>query len=375
MIGIALLGSTGSIGEQTLDVVDTMRDRFRIVSLAAGFNETRLATQVARFQPDMVVSARNAAPGSRPGSDQLVEAAVHPDVDIVVIATSGHDAIPAVIAALETGKIVALANKEAIVCAGELIMPLAKRLGQVIRPVDSEHSAIWQALQSGRQEDVRRILLTASGGPFRSFTQEELENVTVEQALKHPNWSMGGKITIDSATLMNKGLELIEARWLFDVPYEHIDVVVHPEQFIHSMVEFNDRSTIAQLSPPDMRLPIQYALTWPEHAPSAFAPLDFTTLSTMSFELPDTGRFPALRLAREAGEAGKTWPTVLSAADELAVEAFRLGRISFTDIPVVIEKVLDRHDGLDVTSLGVVLEADDWARSMTRSVLQERRNL
>jgi 1-deoxy-D-xylulose-5-phosphate reductoisomerase len=288
------------------------------------------------------------------------------------VATSGHDAIPAVIAALEAGKIIALANKEAIVCAGELIMPLANRLGQTIRPIDSEHSAIWQSLQSGRAEDVRRILLTASGGPFRTWTSEELQTVTVEQALKHPNWSMGGKITIDSATLMNKGLELIEAHWLFATPYEQIEVVVHPEQFIHSMVEFNDRSTIAQLSPPDMRLPIQYALTWPEHAPSEFSPLDFRSVSTMSFELPDTDRFPALRLAREAGEAGRTWPTVLSAADEVAVEGFRTGRISFTEIPLVIESVLHRHEGLEVTDLDVVLAADAWARSATRQAVEER---
>jgi 1-deoxy-D-xylulose-5-phosphate reductoisomerase len=372
MTGIALLGSTGSIGQQTLDVVSTMEDRFRVISIAAGLNETALLKQVERFKPLLVVSGKDASPGSRPTPEQLIEAAIHPDVDIVVVATSGHDAIPAVIAALDAGKTIALANKEAIVCAGELIMPLANRLDQTIRPIDSEHSAIWQSLQSGRSEDVRRILLTASGGPFRTWTSEELQTVTVEQALKHPNWSMGGKITIDSATLMNKGLELIEAHWLFATPYEQIEVVVHPEQFIHSMVEFNDRSTIAQLSPPDMRLPIQYALTWPEHAPSEFSPLDFTSVSTMSFELPDTDRFPALRLAREAGEAGRTWPTVLSAADEVAVEAFRTGRISFTEIPLVIEGVLDRHEGLKITDLDVVLAADAWARSATRQAVEER---
>lgn len=370
--GIALLGSTGSIGQQTLDVIGSMPDRFRVVTMAAGSRQAVLAGQIDRFRPEMVVSGRESTTGDRPSPEQLIEAATYPDVDFVVVATSGHDAIPAILAALEAGKAIALANKEAIVCAGELIMPLAKRLGQIIRPVDSEHSAIWQALQAGRAADVRRLILTASGGPFRTWPMDELRNVTVEQALKHPNWSMGGKITVDSATLMNKGLELIEAHWLFKTPYKQIEVVVHPEQFIHSMVEFNDRSTIAQLSPPDMRLPIQYALTWPEHAPSNLAPLDFTTLSTMSFELPDVSRFPALRLAREAGEAGKTYPTVLSAADEVAVEAFRSRQIRFTHIPDLIEAVLQRHKAMEVTDLEVVLEADRWARAEARQHLDLR---
>jgi 1-deoxy-D-xylulose-5-phosphate reductoisomerase len=370
MTGIALLGSTGSIGKQTLDVIAMMEDRFRVVTMAAGLRHDVLSRQVARFRPDMVVSAHESLDGNRPSPQQLIEVATHPDVDVVVVATSGHDAIPAVIAALEAGKAIALANKEAIVCAGELIMPLAARLGQVIRPVDSEHSAIWQALQAGRAEDVRRIILTASGGPFRFWSKDELQHVTVDQALKHPNWSMGGKITIDSATLMNKGLELIEARWLFNTEYERIDVVIHPEQIIHSMVEYNDRSTIAQLSPPDMRLPIQYALTWPEHAPSEFAPLDFTTLSSLSFDIPDLDRFPALRLARQAGEAGKTYPTVLSAVDEVAVEAFRSHHIAYTDIPVLIDSVLQRHEAMDVTHLDVVLEADRWARVEAQQLLR-----
>ena len=372
MTGIALLGSTGSIGQQTLDVIATMPDRFRVVTIAAGLREKELAQQVEQFAPKLVVSGKDSPSGLRPGPDQLVEAALHPEVDLVVVATSGHDAIPAVIAAIEAGKQVALANKEAIVCAGEIIMPLVRKHNQIIRPIDSEHSAIWQSLQSGRPDDLRRIILTASGGPFRTWAKEDLSTVTVEQALKHPNWSMGGKITIDSATLMNKGLELIEAHWLFNTPYEAIDVVVHPEQYIHSMVEFNDRSTIAQLSPPDMKLPIQYALTWPEHAPSDFAPLDFMTISTMSFELPDTDRFPALRLAREAGMAGDTYPTVLSAADEVAVEAFRERRIGFTDIPVVIEQTLEQHTPMPVRDLDAVLEADAWARSEAARQVQAR---
>lgn len=370
---IALLGSTGSIGTQTLDVIREHRDRFDVVALAAGKRTSELAAQVREFDPKLVVSGGTIdLPGKTvlPSPAGLVEAATHPDVDIVVVATSGHDAIPATIEALKAGKVVALANKEAIVCAGELIMPLAK-LGENLRPVDSEHSAIWQSMQSGRAEDIRRIILTASGGPFRTWSEAQIAQVTVEQALKHPNWDMGGKITIDSASMMNKGLELIEARWLFDVPYEAIDIVVHPEQYIHSMVEFNDRSTIAQLSPPDMKLPIQYALTWPEHAPANFQPLDVANAFSMTFEPPDVTRFPALRLAREAGEAGGTYPTVLSAVDEVAVEAFREETIGFTHIPHVIETVLQHHDSHLVTSLDVVLEADRWAREHAATVIKD----
>ncbi|HVL25470.1 MAG TPA: 1-deoxy-D-xylulose-5-phosphate reductoisomerase [Thermomicrobiales bacterium] len=366
MTGIALLGSTGSIGQQTLDVVRSLNDRYRVVTIAAGKRSSDLTRQVDEFQPALVVSGGDREIAGRkalPSPEGLIEAATHPDVDIVVVATSGHDAIPAVIAALQAGKAVALANKETIVCAGELIMPLVGELGERMRPVDSEHSAIWQSLQSGRRRDLRRIILTASGGPFRTTSAVDLANATVEQALKHPNWDMGGKITIDSATLMNKGLELIEARWLFDTPYEQIDIVVHPEQIIHSMVEFQDRSTIAQMSPPDMRLPIQYALTWPEHAPSSFTPLDFTQHPKLTFEQPDLDRFPALRIAREAGMAGRTYPTALSAADEVAVDAFRAGKIGFTDIPALIQAVLDRHEPLPVTDLDVVLGADRWARA------------
>ena len=362
MTGIALLGSTGSIGEQTIDVLATMPERFRVVTIAAGRREDVLAQQVARLRPERVYSARTSPDGERPSPEQLVEAATHPDVDIVVVATSGHDAIPAVIAAIEAGKAIALANKEAIVCAGALIMPLVGEVGPSMRQIDSEHSAIWQSLQSGRREDLRRIVLTASGGPFRTTAAAELARVTPQQALKHPNWDMGGKITIDSATMMNKGLELIEAHWLFGTPYEDIDVVVHPEQIIHSMVEFQDRSTIAQLSPPDMRLPIQYALTWPEHAPSTFAPLDFAAQRSLTFEAPDLERFPALRIAREAGMAGRTYPTVLSAADEIAVGAFLQGQIAFTDIPAIIQAVLDEHVPQEVTGLDVILDADRWAR-------------
>jgi 1-deoxy-D-xylulose-5-phosphate reductoisomerase len=373
MIGIALLGSTGSIGTQTLDVIRAHRDRFEVVALAAGRRSAELAEQLREFRPKLIVSGGDLefeGQKALPSPTGLLDAALHPDVDIVVIATSGHDAIPATIEALKAGKVVALANKEAIVCAGDLIMPIA-HLGENLRPIDSEHSAIWQSLQSGHAADLRRIILTASGGPFRTWTSEQLARVTVEQALKHPNWDMGGKITIDSATLMNKGLELIEARWLFDTPYERIDIVVHPEQYIHSMVEFNDRSTIAQLSPPDMKLPILYALTWPQHTESTFAPLDVSRPFSMTFEPPDTERFPALRLAREAGAAGGTLPTVLSAVDEVAVEAFRSGKIGFTDIPGLIETVLGRHDTTPVAALETVLHTDAWARAEAQEVIRE----
>ena len=369
---VALLGSTGSIGTQTLDVMRTLPDRFRLVGLAGGLQSDLIDQQIAEFKPDHVARG-DVSTGKRPAAEELIEIATAPNIEIVVVATSGHDAIEATLAALQAGKIVALANKESIVCAGELIMPLCE-LGTNLRPVDSEHSAIWQSLQSGNASDLRRIILTASGGPFRTFTQDQLKSVTVEQALKHPNWEMGGKITIDSATLMNKGLELIEAVWLFDTPVEQIDVVVHPESLIHSMVEFADRSTIAQMSQPDMRLPIQYALTWPEHADAAFEPMDFSQALSMSFEPPREDVFPALRLSREAVIKGQTYPTVLSAADEIAVEAFRNRQIGFLDICEVIESTLAAHDGLEVTDLDVVKEADDWARATALELMRAKRS-
>lgn len=366
-LSVALLGSTGSIGTQTLDVLRAHPGRFRLVALAGGIQADVIDRQVAEFQPTHIARG-DAATGKRPGADELSHLATLPEVDIVVAATSGHDAIAATIAALQTGKIVALANKEAIVCAGELIMPLSE-LGTNLRPIDSEHSAIWQSLQSGNAADLERIVLTASGGPFRTWSEEQLAAVTPAQALKHPNWEMGAKITIDSATLMNKGLELIEASWLFATPVERIDVVVHPEQYIHSMVTFADHSTIAQLSPPDMKLPIQYALTWPDHVAASFADMDFSRAFGMNFEPPREDAFPSLRLAREAAQRGLTYPTVLSAADEVAVEAFRHERIGFLDIPAVIESALAAHDGVPVTSLDVVREADDWARSTTEALI------
>lgn len=372
---IALLGSTGSVGRQTLDVIEQHPDDFRIVALAAGHNKDELTRQVHRHRPSLVVTKDPASSfagiETLPSPEGLIAAATHPDVDLVVFATSGHDAISATIEAIRHKKKIAIANKEAIVCAGDIIMPLARSNDVVIRPIDSEHSAIWQSLASGPAKSLKRITLTASGGPFRGTPARELATVTYQQALKHPNWNMGSKITIDSATLVNKGLELIEAHHLFAIPQRQIDVVVHPEQIIHSLVEFNDGNTIAQLSVPDMRLPIQYALTYPNRLPGDARQLDLVSIGSLSFEQVDVDRFPSLRLAREAGEAGGTYPTVFSAVDEIAVEAFARGRIRFTGIPRLIETILSRHSSEPVTGLDVVKSADQWARREASRLVSE----
>jgi 1-deoxy-D-xylulose-5-phosphate reductoisomerase len=376
-LGIALLGSTGSIGRQTLDVIERHPDRFRVVALAARSQTTLLEEQATRHQPEIVVA--DGAPliaGKRalPTPAGLIDAALHPDVDIVVAATSGHDGIRATYAAIQAGKIIALSNKETIVCAGELVTAAARRHGAQIRPVDHEHSAIWQCLDGSRPDEISRLIITATGGPFRATPAVDLAHVTPEQALAHPTWRMGPKITIDSATLMNKGLEVLEARWLFDVPYSKIDVTVHPEAIIHSMVEFRDASIMAQLGVADMRLAIQHALTYPERIGSLAQRLDVVRMGPLTFAPPDLDRFPALGLARQAGECGQTYPTVLSAADEVMVNAFLQGRMRFTDIPAVIDKVLQRHDPQPVTDLDVVFAADRWARDETVRILQQRQD-
>jgi 1-deoxy-D-xylulose-5-phosphate reductoisomerase len=363
---IALLGSTGSIGRQTLDVIGQHPDHFQLIAVAAKNNSETLREQVRSHSPQLVVTSQPDRAFSTtewlPTPEGLLAAATHVDVDLVVFATSGHEAIPATMASIRHGKQVAIANKEAIVCAGDLIMPLARDHGVTIRPIDSEHSAIWQSLASGTSDTIQRIVLTASGGPFRATPRDALASVTKEQALKHPNWSMGAKITIDSATLVNKGLELIEAHHLFATPLNRIDVVVHPEQIIHSLVEFVDGNSIAQLSVPDMRLPILYALSWPNRLAAPAKPLDLPSVGAMTFEEPDLDRFPALRLAREAGEAGRSFPTVFSAADEVAVNAFAKGRITFLGITRMLETVLSRHSAHQIDSLDAVLSADAWAR-------------
>jgi 1-deoxy-D-xylulose-5-phosphate reductoisomerase len=378
---ITILGSTGSVGTQTFDVVMRLPERFRVVALSGGANLDLLCEQADACNPELVVAndpslADCELPaGTRVafGADGLLEAATHPDVVLVVTATSGHAAIVPTAKAIEAGKTIALANKETIVCAGELIMPLAERHDVAIRPVDSEHSAIWQALGSSRHRDISRLILTASGGPFRATPKAELEKVTSAQAMNHPTWAMGGKITIDSATLMNKGLEVIEAHWLFSVPFSSVDVVVHPESIVHSIVEFNDCSQVAQLGLPDMRLPIQYALTYPDHAPGPCGRLSLTDAGALRFEPPDENRFPALRICREAGMLGGPYTTILSAADEIAVDAFMKNQLRFSEIPLVVERALSRYTGPQTLTFETLADVDAWARVTAAEELQRLR--
>jgi 1-deoxy-D-xylulose-5-phosphate reductoisomerase len=348
-----------------------------------------LAQQIARFKPKKVGIGSHPENGSlletlknepRPefvyGQNGLVELASDPDVEVVVVATVGHHGFAPTLAALKHKKQVALANKEVLVMAGELVTRQAQESGLQLRPIDSEHSAIWQCLRgealpneqgeenwSAYNDKVQRLILTASGGPFRSFSREQMATVTVEQAMKHPNWNMGPKITIDSATLFNKGLEVIEAHWLFGLPYDKIDVVVHSQSIIHSMVEFVDSSIKAQLGTPDMRIPIQYALGYRERLANDYPRLDFTRLRELNFELPDTDRFPALRLAYEAGRNGGTYPTVLAAADEEAVRIFLERKISYLGIAETVERALQTHKPVSNPSLEDIAEADRWARN------------
>jgi len=378
-VGVAVLGSTGSIGRQTLSVIDEHLDRFRVVALAARVASERFLGQVSRYDPE-IISVSEWTPGLRDdigpvvvGGDGLIAASTHPSVDIVVVASSGHVAIVPTIRALEMGKTIALANKETLVCAGEIITSLAAVRGTQIRPIDSEHSAIWQALDNSPIEQVNRIILTASGGPFRTVQATTLAQVTAAEALAHPTWSMGDKITVDSATLMNKGLEIIEAHWLFGLSYDQINVLVHPESVVHSLVEFVDGGLIAQLGLPDMRMPIQYALTYPDRLKLSTHRLDLAEVGALHFERPDTERFPGLRLAREAGIAGRTYPTVLSAADDEAVMAFLAGDLRFVDIPAAVEVVLEKHQPTDVT-VDSIWEADLWARIAAREAVTAMRS-
>lgn len=371
---VAILGSTGSIGVQALDVVSRFPDRFQVVALAAGRNGARLAEQVARFRPRAVAVADPAAArelrGRIPASVELlvgeegaVRLAARPDVDFVLGAISGGAGLRSTAAAIEAGKSVGLANKESLVLAGELLMARAAEKGVSILPVDSEHSAIHQSLIGHNRSEVRRLILTASGGPLRAVPADELPDVTPARALKHPNWSMGDKITIDSATLMNKGLEVIEARWLFDVEPGRIDILVHPESVVHSMVEYVDGSVVAQLGTPDMRGPISYAMGHPERLPLDLPPLDLAHLGRLTFEPPDAERFPAFTLAYRALQRGGTAPAVLSGADEAAVAAFLAGRCRFTEIASVCADVLEAHRPEPVRSVEQALEASEWGRA------------
>ncbi len=370
---LAILGSTGSVGVQALDVVSRFPDRFEVVALAAGRNVERLAEQARRFRPRLVAVADASAAGAlralvpagtevRGGDDAVVAAAAHPDVDFVLAAISGGAGLRSTAAAVEAGKDVGLANKESLVLAGELMMRRAAERGGAILPVDSEHSAIHQSLRGHNHAEVRRLILTASGGPLREVAAGELAGVTPARALKHPTWTMGDKITIDSATLMNKGLEVIEARWLFDVEPARIDIVVHPESIVHSMVEYIDGSIVAQLGISDMRGPISYAMGHPERLPLDLPPLDLARLGQLSFEEPDPVRFPAYRLAYRALELGGTAPAVLSGADEAAVAAFLGGRCRFTDIARLCAEVLEAHAVERLASVEQALAASDWGR-------------
>jgi 1-deoxy-D-xylulose-5-phosphate reductoisomerase len=364
--GVVILGSTGSIGTQALDVLSHHRDEYRVVALAAGRNTELLAAQAAEFGvPEGMARACPDDPAV------LAELASLPEADVVLNAVVGFAGLPATLAALRAGKRLALANKESLIAAGPVVAKARAAGGGEIIPVDSEHSAIWQCLRAGRASEVSRIILTASGGPFRGRTRDQLRDVTIADALAHPTWSMGAKITVDSSTLMNKGLEVIEAHELFDVAFDAIDVVVHPQSVVHSMVEFCDGATIAQLSMPDMRLPIALALGAPNRLPVPYGAIDWSTLGHLDFEVPDRTTFPCLALAFDAGRAGGTAPAILSAANEVAVEAFLGGRIAWTDIAAVVAEVLGEGAG-NADEIADVLEADRRARERAAAAILSR---
>jgi 1-deoxy-D-xylulose-5-phosphate reductoisomerase len=378
---IAILGSTGSIGQSALAVVDAHPDRLQVVGLAAGQNAERLAAQITRYRPRVAAMATGAAidrlkqtgaigdtaiAGS--GRDGLVAVASHPDVDLVLCASSGTEALEAVLAAIEHGRTIALANKEILVMAGGIVTEAAARKGVAILPVDSEHNAIHQCLHGRARGEVRRLVLTASGGPFRGRTASELAAVSADDALKHPTWRMGRKSTIDSATLMNKGLEVIEAHWLFGVAGNQIDVVIHQQSVIHSMVELTDGSIIAQLGVTDMRLPIQYAFSYPERWPGPLPPLNLAEVGRLDFGVPDTEAFPCLRLAYRALEAARSLPVVLNAANEVAVARFLERRLEFTAIPEVIERTMAARRPAEVASLDEIRAVDRWAREYSQEI-------
>ncbi|MGP3560983.1 MULTISPECIES: 1-deoxy-D-xylulose-5-phosphate reductoisomerase [Geobacillus] len=378
---ISILGASGSIGTQTLDVIRAHPDKFRLAAASVGRNVEAAKRLIDEFSPRLVAAAdRDAYEALRReyngrtaivyGEEGLIEAAVCPEADVVVTAVVGSIGLVPTLKAIEAGKTIALANKETLVVAGHLVTAAAKKRGVPLLPVDSEHSAIFQCLQGEKPEHVQKLILTASGGSFRDRTREELAHVTVEEALRHPNWSMGAKITIDSATMMNKGFEVIEAHWLFRLPYERIDVVLHRESVIHSLVEFCDTSVLAQLGTPDMRVPIQYALAYPERLPLSVAkPLNLATLGALHFAPVDFERYRCLRLAYEAGKRGGSLPVVLNAANEEAVAAFLAGRIPFLAIEEWIERALERHQPVSDPQLEEIREIDAEARAYVRSLL------
>ena len=377
---IAILGSTGSIGQSALSVVDAQPARLQVVGLAAGENAELFAAQVAQYHPTVVAMATSAAIDRLAGTlsaavtvagagrDGLVAVASHPDAELVLCASAGTEALEAVLAAIELGKTIALANKEILVMAGGIVTEAARRRGVAILPVDSEHNAIHQCLHGRNIGELKRLILTASGGPFRGRSSSQLSDVSTQDALQHPTWRMGRKITIDSATLMNKGLEVIEAHWLFGVRADQIDVVIHPQSVVHSMVELVDGSVIAQLGITDMRLPIQYAFSYPERWAGPTASLDLVGAGRLEFDAPDTAAFPCLRLAYRALEAERSLPVVLNAANEIAVAQFLDRRLGFMAIPQVIESTMNAHRPAEVATLSAVREVDRWAREYAQEI-------
>lgn len=384
---LAILGSTGSIGKQALEVVKEFPERFQVTALAAGTNLELLVEQAQVFKPKYVVIAdpglypelKRRLDGLSPepvfltGLTGLMEIASLPEVDLVLVAVVGSVGIKPTLAGIRAGKRIALANKETLVAAGSIIMPASREAGVDIIPVDSEHSAIFQCIAGRPRDQISKLLITASGGPFRNYRREELESVTLDQALQHPNWRMGGKITIDSATMFNKGLEIIEAHWLFNMPFERIEAVVHPESIVHSMIQLADGSWIAQLGLCDMRLPIQLALTFPERLPNSFPVLDFLQTMRLNFEPVNPELLPAITLAYEAGQAGGSLPAALNAANEIAVNAFLEGKIRFTDILRMVSKVMGYHqrEGFkSAPTLDEILAVDLWAREVARMLIE-----
>lgn len=383
---LTILGSTGSIGRNALDIVARNRDKFRVAVLTAGKNITLLERQIRSFSPDIVAVAdagaarvlekraagkRSLSPRILSGQDGITKAASYRHSDFVLSAIVGSAGLMPTLAAIRSGRTVGLANKEALVMAGRIMMQEARRCGSRILPVDSEHSAIFQCIEGHRKADVRRIILTASGGPFVGKSAQAMKNITPEQALNHPRWKMGRKITIDSATLMNKGFEVIEAHYLFGLPPEMIDVLVHPESIVHSIVEFSDRACIAQMSVPDMKGPIAYAMMYPQRLSDAMRGLSLDNLASLTFRKPENKSFPCLSYAFKALKRGGTMPCVMNAANEIAVHSFLRGSLRFTEIPVVIRRTMDCHDVMPDTALDTILDADRWARKKAEEVIEK----
>jgi len=378
---IVILGSTGSIGTSTLDIVEHFPDEFRVAGLSAATNDQKLEEQIRRFKPRMVALSNESAAARLTqrcadlpveilsGTEGVAQVASISEAEMVISAIVGGAGLVPTLAAIRANKHIALANKEPMVMAGKLMQEEARKHGVRIFPVDSEHSAIFQSLEGHRLEDVRRLILTASGGALWTLTKEELQDVTPERALQHPNWKMGAKITIDSATLMNKGLEVVEARWLFDIPESRIDVLIHRESIIHSLVEYQDRSMIAQLGLPDMRTPISYAMRYPERMPLDLPSLDLTEIGKLTFCKPDHDRFPCLGLGYESLRVGGTMPATMNAANEVAVEAFLNGGIRFIDIAEIIRSTMEAHQPREVESLDDALETDRWAREKAEALV------